>query len=102
LRKPPENSTSSLPWVQQGVHFFQDYHNILKPFFFNVLVSSPHYVDFQKGSGQGFPIMVPCRHFLAYTQMLEVTLLKPCFVDYAFLSFTSLQALAKDPSSTVF
>lgn len=55
----------------------------------------------QEGPGRGFPIMVPYRHFLAYMQMLEVTLLKPCFVDYSFPSFTSPQALAGDPSSTV-
>jgi len=31
-----------------------------------------------KGS-VGFLVMVPCRYFLAYVQVFEVTLLKPCF-----------------------
>lgn len=35
----------------------------------------------QKGSGV-FSIMVPFRRFLVYTQMLEMTPLKPCFVDF--------------------
>lgn len=30
-------------------------------------------------------VMVPCRHFLAYMQVMEMTLLKPHFVDFCNL-----------------
>lgn len=36
--------------------------------------------------------MVFCRYILAYMQMSEVTLQKPCFLDYVFLFVYTIQA----------
>lgn len=50
----------------------------------------------QKGFGDFF-IMVPCRHFLAYMQMVEVTPLKPHFVDFVIPSCRIISLLSNPP-----
>lgn len=41
---------------------------------------------FSRNGSIFFSIVMPCRPFLAYMPMLEVTLLKPCFADFSIIT----------------